>query len=194
MSDGEPLATAPPLVAAAREMRPRERLIWADRPASGTSLRETARGVLFGLGFAAFAAVWSGFAFILTLGNASAPFKWFPYFGIPFFLAGLLIAGGALFRLPVLGSRLYALSAERFLVLSDRPPTGSAPSTSRPSPASSERAPGWLGHAHPRPRGRQAVEACGSTGGRPRCGRDRAVEAEDGFAVISVTSPPCGLG
>ena len=121
MSDGEPLATAPPLVAAAREMRPRERLIWADRPAAGTSLRETARGVLFGLGFAAFAAVWSGFAFILTLGNASAPFKWFPYFGIPFFLAGLLIAGGALFRLPVLGSRLYALSAERFLVLSDRP-------------------------------------------------------------------------
>jgi hypothetical protein len=119
--DDRRLSELPPLVAAQREMGRGERLIWADRPARSASLRETVRGVLTGLGFAAFAVVWSGLAYILTVGNSEPPFSWFPFFGIPFVLFGLLMVVGTLRRLRVTNATLYVLTASRFLVLSDRP-------------------------------------------------------------------------
>ena len=109
-----------PTTIAKAELRPGERLIWADRPTRGSIFRETARGALTGLGFSAFAAFWSGAAYVLA-GSAGPPFSFMPYIGLLFFAFGLMMVIGALQRFRVLRSQLYVLSRERFLVVSDRP-------------------------------------------------------------------------
>lgn len=112
----------PPLIAAQKEMRTRERLIWADRPVRGTALRKTVRGVLSGVFFCAIALFWSGFAFLITSAqDTDLVFRLFPFIGGFFFLVGLAIVVGALRGYRRTGSMLYALSDRRLVIVTERP-------------------------------------------------------------------------
>jgi len=77
-------------------------------------------------------------------GDAGPPFSLMPYVGVLFFLFGLMLIGGTLVRLRVLRSQLYALSRERFLVMSDRP-TYRVHSYDLASITGVERQTGWNG-------------------------------------------------
>ena len=110
--DAEPSA----LSIAQREMRPGERLIWADRPAPG-------RMALAGLPVTLFGAVFGGFALFWIAGAASMTpadsgvFAFFPLFGVPFLLVGL-----GIMLTPVwiwLGAKktIYAISSDRLVII-----------------------------------------------------------------------------
>ena len=110
--DAEPSA----LSIAQRQMRPGERLIWADRPAPG-------RMALAGLPVTLFGAVFGGFALFWIAGAASMTpadsgvFAFFPLFGVPFLLVGL-----GIMLTPVwiwLGAKktIYAISSDRLVII-----------------------------------------------------------------------------
>jgi hypothetical protein len=108
-----------PLDVARKEMRPHERLVWADRPTPsgrGTpALGRVAFGVLFG-GFAVF---WTSAAWLMTRGAPSGAFGvFFPLFGVPFIAvgAGIVVAGIRSWREG--GGTVYALSDQRVLIIS----------------------------------------------------------------------------
>ncbi|ODT82523.1 MAG: hypothetical protein ABS76_07860 [Pelagibacterium sp. SCN 64-44] len=76
----------------------RERLLWHDHPASGVVIADflTYR-LLFGLVFTAFALFWTFAASWMgqSAGEADVfPFNLFPFFGVPFVLAGLYMMIG----------------------------------------------------------------------------------------------------
>ena len=109
-----------PIVIAQGEMRPRERVIWAERPVSGSGRKTSFRTVGFGLLFAGFAAFWTLVAYALSRAS-NGPVDWisylFPFFGIPFFLVGITVAFSPLFAGRKTGSLVYALSNERILII-----------------------------------------------------------------------------
>lgn len=104
---------------AQREMRPGERLIWADRPAPG-------RMVLSGLVLTAFGSVFAGFAAFWIAGAASATsgdsgvFAFFPLFGIPFLLVGLAIMLAPLWIWMSAKKTIYAISSDRLVIIMGR--------------------------------------------------------------------------
>ncbi|MEQ9689609.1 MAG: hypothetical protein RLO48_07750 [Bauldia litoralis] len=113
---------ASPMIAAQREMRSREKLVWAGRPVRWTAIRKALSGVLTGLVIIAIAAVWSGFAYILTANDdAGSVFRIFPYIGFFFALFGLAIALSGLLSFRRTNSTLYALSDQRLVTVSERP-------------------------------------------------------------------------
>jgi hypothetical protein len=115
-------ATALPMIVAQSEMRPRERLIWADRPVRGAGWRQAAPGLLFGLLFAGFALFWMAAAFGITRagggwGEIDPMAYWFPFFGLPFFVVGIAVAIAPLVAARRERVAVYALSNERIVVI-----------------------------------------------------------------------------
>ncbi len=108
-----------PLDIARQEMRPHERLVWADR-AIGKARAAPALGrIVFGLIFGGFAVFWTSAAWLMTRGVSSGAFGlFFPLFGIPFIAvgAGMVVAGIRSWRTG--GGTVYALSEERVLIIS----------------------------------------------------------------------------
>ena len=104
---------------ARREMRPHERLVWADRPTpSGRGAPALGR-IAFGLVFGGFAAFWTSAAWLMTRGVSSGAFGvFFPLFGVPFIAvgAGMVVAGIRSWREG--GATVYALSDQRVLIIS----------------------------------------------------------------------------
>jgi hypothetical protein len=113
---------ASPLIAARKEMRPREKLIWADRPMPWTAFRKALGGFLTGLFIIAGGLVWFGFAYILTAADGTdTVFRIFPYIGLFFALFGLAVAVAGLLSFRRVNSTLYALSDQRLVTVSERP-------------------------------------------------------------------------
>ncbi len=109
---------APPsaLSIAQREMRPGERLIWADRPAPRRMALAGLPVMLFGAVFAGFALFWIAGAASMTPAD-SGVFAFFPLFGVPFLLVGL-----GIMLTPVwiwLGAKktIYAISSDRLVII-----------------------------------------------------------------------------
>lgn len=113
--DAEPSA----LTIAQQEMRPGERLIWADRPAPR-------RMVLSGLVLTAFGAVFAGFAaFWIAAASSMVPddfgvFAYFPLFGIPFLLIGLAIMLAPVWIWMTAKKTIYAISSDRLVIMIGR--------------------------------------------------------------------------
>ncbi len=110
---------AGPLDIARHEMRPHERLIWADRPVGRMRGTPDISRIVFGLLFAGFAVFWTSTAWLMTRGIPGDPFgQFFPLLGIPFIAvgAGMAVAGIRSWREG--GTTVYALSEERVLVIS----------------------------------------------------------------------------
>ena len=109
---------APPsaLSIAQREMRPGERLIWADRPAPRRLALAGIPIMLFGAVFGGFALFWIAGAASMTPADSGA-FAFFPLFGVPFLLVGL-----GIMLTPVwiwLGAKktVYAISSDRLVII-----------------------------------------------------------------------------
>ncbi len=104
------------LAIAQREMRPGERLIWADRPAPG-------RMALSGLALTAFGSVFGGFAAFWIVGAASTvpsdagAFAFFPLFGVPFLLVGLGMMLAPLWIWMGAKKTVYAISSDRLVII-----------------------------------------------------------------------------
>ena len=119
------LAGVHPLIALQPEMRPHERLIWADRPVRGTAPRLVGRRLLLGLAVTGFACAWIGAAWLITGAIAGREgeltVRLFPLFGVPFVLLGLAILVSAAFIPARLRSTVYGLSNERIVLLAGSP-------------------------------------------------------------------------
>lgn len=111
-----------PMMIARAELRPQERLVWAEHPVRGTGRRKILPQILFGLGFSGFALFWMALAWgIVDAGGA-----WdgqvidtiFPLFGLPFVLIGLSMVVAPFFRMRATARMVYALSNQRLLVIS----------------------------------------------------------------------------
>ncbi len=110
---------ASPLDVARREMRPHERLVWADRPVGRARGAPAIGRILFGLVFGGFAVFWTSAAWLMTRGVEEGFFGvFFPLFGVPFIAvgAGTVVAGLRSWRDS--GGTVYALSEERVLIIS----------------------------------------------------------------------------
>ncbi len=111
-----------PLDVARQEMRPHERLIWADRPRGRARSSPALGRIVFGLIFGGFAVFWTSAAWLMTRGVSNDVFGlFFPLFGIPFIVvgAGMVVAGFKNWRDG--GATVYALSEERVLIISGAP-------------------------------------------------------------------------
>ncbi len=110
---------ASPLDVARQEMRPHERLVWADRPIAKVRGAPAIGRILFGLLFGGFAVFWTSAAWLMTRGVRDGAFGlFFPLFGIPFIAvgAGIVVAGVRSWRDG--GGTVYALTEERVLIVS----------------------------------------------------------------------------
>ena len=125
MSEGDrlPLRRMKPLDAAKREARVGEEMLWAARPV-GKSWRGEAIGrLVFGLVFGGFALLWTTIAYygVTDAEDSSFMVYLFPLFGLPFLFVGF----GMLYSTATVARRLmstvYALSNQRFLILTDWP-------------------------------------------------------------------------
>jgi hypothetical protein len=109
---------ASPLDVARGEMRPQERLIWADRPIARVRGAQALGRIAFGILFGGFAAFWTSAAWVMTRGVSNDLFGvFFPLFGIPFIVVGggIVVAGARSWRDG--GAIVYALSDERVLII-----------------------------------------------------------------------------
>ena len=109
-----------PLAVMKREMRPGEKLIWADRPVDIGAFRRAKYGVaLFGVPFLAFALFWTAAASGLLFGDGGTGSAFdliFPMFGLPFIAVGLSLVFSPIWA-GFKGRRtLYALSDQRALM------------------------------------------------------------------------------
>lgn len=107
-----------PLNVARREMRPHERLIWADQPIAMVRRIPAIGRILFGLVFGGFAVFWTSAAWLMTRGVEDGFFGFFfPLFGVPFIAvgAGMVVAGVRSWR--ERGGIVYALSDQRVLII-----------------------------------------------------------------------------
>jgi hypothetical protein len=112
-----------PLDAAKREARVGEEMLWAGRPL-GKSWRGEAIGrFVFGVAFGGFALLWTTIAYYAVSDAEDGSFMvyLFPLFGVPFLFVGF----GMLYSTATVARRLmstvYALSNQRFLILTDWP-------------------------------------------------------------------------
>ena len=108
-----------PLAVARQEMRPHERLVWADRPIAKVRGALAFGRIAFGLLFGGFAVFWTSAAWLMTRGASSGAFGlFFPLFGIPFIAvgAGIVVAGLKSWRDD--GGTVYALTDRRVLIVS----------------------------------------------------------------------------
>ena len=106
------------LEVARQEMRPHERLVWADRPIAKVRGAPALGRIVFGLLFAGFAVFWTSSAWLMTRGVAGGFGVFFPLFGVPFIAvgAGIVVAGLKSWRDG--GGTVYALTEERVLIIS----------------------------------------------------------------------------
>ena len=108
-----------PLIGMQREMRPGEKLIWADRP---TSLRSHRRQhlatALFGIPYLAFSLFWTAAASGLLFGSGtgSAIDFIFPMFGLPFIAVGLGLVLSPVWAGWKGARTVYALSDQRVII------------------------------------------------------------------------------
>jgi hypothetical protein len=115
----ESVRGASPLDVARREMRPHERLIWADRPALRARGTPAIGRILFGLAFGGFAVFWTSAAWMMTHRVHDGLFGvFFPLFGVPFIVVGAGMVLGGLRSWLDKGSTVYAISSERVLIIS----------------------------------------------------------------------------
>lgn len=111
-----------PLALARAEMRPHERLVWADRPVGKAAAAPALGRIVFGFVFGGFAVLWTSAAWLMTRGAASGAFGiFFPLFGVPFIAvgAGIVVAGWRGWRAG--GSTVYALTDQRVLIIAGGP-------------------------------------------------------------------------
>ena len=103
---------------ARREMRPNERLIWADRSIVRQIGTPPLGRIAFGLFFAGFAVFWTSSAWLMTRGANDGLFGlFFPLFGLPFIAVGVgMVIGGIRGVLGGSGT-IYALSDQRVLII-----------------------------------------------------------------------------
>ncbi len=114
--------SALPMIVAQAEMQPRERLVWAERAVRGTGLRQMLARMTFGVFFAGFAVFWMAVAFLMSGDRAGEPdpvFRWFPYFGVPFFAIGISMVIMPLLQIGA-PPAVYALSTRRVIIISGR--------------------------------------------------------------------------
>ena len=110
---------AGPLDVARKEMRPHERLVWADRPIARVRGAQAIGRIGFGLFFSGFAVFWTAAAWMMSRGAPDGAFGlFFPLFGIPFIVVGggIVVAGVKSWRDG--GATVYALSDQRVLIIS----------------------------------------------------------------------------
>lgn len=111
-----------PLIVMQREMRPGERLLWADRPVSlrPHAMQHIVTG-LFGIPFLAFALFWTAMASGMLLGpsgGTGTAFDYlFPMFGLPFILVGIGLVLSPFWGMWKGRQSIYALSDQRVIVL-----------------------------------------------------------------------------
>ena len=122
-ADRLPLRRMEPFDAAKREARVGEEMLWAGRPV-GKSWRGEAIGrLVFGMAFGGFALLWTTIAYYAVSDAEDGSFMvyLFPLFGVPFLFLGF----GVLYSTATVARRLmstvYALSNQRFLILTDWP-------------------------------------------------------------------------
>jgi hypothetical protein len=114
----EDLPGASPIDVARGEMRPHERLVWADRPTSRLRAAPALGRIVFGLIFGGFAVFWTSAAWLMTRGVEDGFFgTFFPLFGVPFIAvgAGMVVAGIRSWRDG--GGTVYALSDQRVVII-----------------------------------------------------------------------------
>lgn len=108
-----------PLAMMKSEMRPGEKLIWADRPVDMGAFRRKKYGMaLFGVAFLAFALFWTAAAsgMIFMQGTGTAVDFIFPMFGLPFIVVGLGMVLSPIWATFQGRRTLYALSDQRALM------------------------------------------------------------------------------
>ena len=109
---------ATPLGVARREMRPRERLVWADRPVVNVRNLQALGSVVIGLVFGGFAVFWTSAAWLFSRGVDDFFFgTLFPLFGLPFIAVGVGIVVSGIRSWRQRGSTVYALSDQRVLII-----------------------------------------------------------------------------
>lgn len=110
-----------PLDVARSEMRPHERLIWADRPIVSVRRLPDLGRILFGFIFGGFAVFWTSAAWLASRGTDDVFFgTLFPLFGLPFIAVGVGIAVSGMKSWSERGGTVYALSDQRVLIVSTR--------------------------------------------------------------------------
>lgn len=101
---------------ARRELRSGEKLIWADRPAPAVHRKRGMSRFLFGIPFTAFACFWiwgAGQGFGQSLMGSV-----FPFFGLPFLLAGIWMLLSPLRAEKMAQSTVYAVTDQRLFISS----------------------------------------------------------------------------
>jgi len=104
-----------PLVIAQREMRPGEKLIWAERPRPGAVARGGLTASLFGIPFLGFALFWTFMASGAIRQGGFGLF--FPLFGLPFIAVGIGLVGTPLWAARRARSTIYAITDQRLLIM-----------------------------------------------------------------------------
>lgn len=102
------------------EMRPGERLVWADRPDPGRLAVSALPMSFFGLFFFGFAVFWMVGAWQTMDGSESGFFVLFPLFGLPFLLVGLGIVLAPLWVYMHAHKTVYAITSQRLIIKKGR--------------------------------------------------------------------------
>jgi hypothetical protein len=104
-----------PFVIAQREMRPGEKLVWAERPRPGALAHAGLTTALFGIPFLAFALFWTFMASGATASGGIGVV--FPMFGLPFIGVGLWLVGTPLWAAQRAQSTIYAITDQRLVIM-----------------------------------------------------------------------------
>jgi hypothetical protein len=98
-----------------------ERLIWADWAQARRPGLAILPPLLFGIFFAGFAVFWmSAAAFINQAADEAGPMRFFPLFGVPFFIIGLWVACSPIVAWLFPRPTVYALSDRRLIAIAGR--------------------------------------------------------------------------
>ena len=102
------------------EMRPGERLLWADRPAPARLAVSALPISFFGLFFFGFAVFWMVGAWQTMDGAELGVFALFPLFGLPFVLVGLGMLLAPLWVYIRAHKTVYAITSQRLVIKKGR--------------------------------------------------------------------------
>ncbi len=103
-----------------RELNKNERVLWVGQPIPAKMARKSLPAVLFGIPWTGFALFWMAGASGFRVPDFDEPFDFFPLFGLPFVLVGILMLTAPIWAKRAALKTVYVLTDERAIIFESK--------------------------------------------------------------------------